>query len=235
VTQLLDEFDRVFIINLASRADRRVEMNEQLARIRQPLRAGHIEFFEAVRPDHAGGFPSIGARGCFESHLSVLQTAQSLGLRRVLILEDDLNFAPDFLDEQAYVAAALNQEDWGMFYGGYRIRQALPSDDILAELLAGAWVECSHFVGFQGEAIGQAAQWLAQLAQRQPGDPAGGPMHVDGAYTWLRRTHPEMRTLMAVEQLGYQRASRTDIHELPWYDKVAGVRNVVATLRSWRN
>jgi GR25 family glycosyltransferase involved in LPS biosynthesis len=79
-----------FVINLATRADRRAEMEAQLNRV-----GWQAEFFAAFRPNAAEGFPSIGARGCYLSHLAVLR----LGLRsrnHVLIMEDDLNFVEGF-------------------------------------------------------------------------------------------------------------------------------------------
>jgi hypothetical protein len=232
---LLDEFDRVFIINLASRQDRRKEMKDQLASIGKRLQPGKIELFEALRPNSAGGFPTIGTRGCFESHLGVLSQAKRMGLKSVLILEDDLNFSADYPHLQATVGDALRSKDWSIFYGGYRVDLPLTSECTLASWPPEALVTCAHFIGFRGDAIAAAADYLEGITQRQPGDPEGGPMHVDGAYSWLRRTHPQFITLMSVKQLGYQRASRTDIHSLAWYDRWVGVRQLIAALRAWRN
>jgi hypothetical protein len=232
---LLDEFDRVFIINLVSRQDRREEMTNELALIGKKLQPGKIELFEACRPDSAGGFPTIGARGCFESHLRILRDAKRMGVNSVLILEDDLNFSADYLYLQTAVVDALRSQDWSIFYGGYRVDVPLPSERTLALCPPGALVSCTHFIGLHGDAIAVAADYLEQMAQRQPGDAEGGPMHVDGAYSWLRRTHPHLKTLMSVAQLGYQRASRTDIHSLAWYDRLGGVRELVASARAWRN
>ncbi|MBC7483864.1 MAG: LPS biosynthesis glycosyltransferase, partial [Rhizobacter sp.] len=96
-------------------------------------------------------------------------------------------------------------------------------------------VQTTHFIGFQGEAIAAAAAYLAAMLERPPGDPDGGPMHVDGAYSWFRRAHPEFQTVLAVPPLGYQRASRTDIHDLAWFDKLPVVRELVSAVRRARN
>jgi len=45
-------------------------MQKELSRI-----GWRAEFFPAVRPETAQGFPWIGARGCFLSHLAVLKSA----------------------------------------------------------------------------------------------------------------------------------------------------------------
>ena len=60
-------------------------------------------------------------------------------------------------------------------------------------------------------------------------------MHVDGAYNGLRRANPDFDTLLATPELGFQRASRTDIHALRWYDATPLVRNGVACMRWVKN
>lgn len=55
-----------------------------------------IQWVAACRPHDAGGFPSIGSRGCFLSHLAVLEDASAKGFERILIVEDDVDFLKDF-------------------------------------------------------------------------------------------------------------------------------------------
>lgn len=233
----LDYFDRIFIINLPSRADRRNEIAAQLKAIGLDFSAPNIELFHAIRPDTAEGFPSIGARGCFMSHLGVLRSAQVLGLQRVAIFEDDLDFAANFNTRIGSVIEQLKGANWSVFYGGYHMEQASVGS------FHGALVECqpneligtTHFVTFQGEAIPAAVRYLEQILARPAGDPEGGPMHVDGAYNWFRRANPQFKTVLAAPELGFQRASRTDIHDLRWYDTTPLVRECVAGLRLAKN
>ena len=58
-------------------------------------------------------------------------------------------------------------------------------------------------------------------------------MHYDGALTMFRAANPDVLTLIAQPSLGWQRSSRSDIHG-HWYDKVAGVQDVVAMARHVR-
>ena len=58
----------VVIINLPERIDRKREMQKQLANV-----GWGADFFSAIRPTHPDGFESVGARGCFLSHLAVLR------------------------------------------------------------------------------------------------------------------------------------------------------------------
>ena len=83
---------KIYVINLSTRPDRRKEAEKELARI-----DWRAEFFSAERPIDALGFPSIGARGCFESHLSVLKLGLAQG-EHLAILEDDLNFSRSFAE-----------------------------------------------------------------------------------------------------------------------------------------
>ncbi len=232
----LDAFAKTYVINLASRADRRAEMSKQLQRIGLQLQSERVALFEAIRPFSAGGFPTLGAHGCFMSHLGVLRTARDEGLESVLILEDDLNFSPDFMHRMPALSEQLVQQPWAFFYGGYVLDQRLPAT-------ARGWVPAApempvvttHFVAMHGSVIAPLVSYLEAILARPPGDPAGGPMHVDGAYNWFRREHPDARTWLAVPELGHQRASRTDIHDLRWHDRLPVVRALAAWCRKARN
>ncbi len=233
----MDYFERIFIINLPSRTDRQAEIAAQLKAIGLSLAEGRVELFSAVRPETAEGFSSIGARGCFMSHLGVLRTAQRLGLQRVAIFEDDLDFAADFSARIQSLIQDLEREDWSIFYGGHRMIPApltrLPSG--LAKVAPDVAIETCHFMALQGEAISSAIDYLERILGRPAGDPEGGPMHVDGAYNWFRQANPQFKTVLAIPELGFQRASRTDIHDLRWYDTAPLIRNGVACLRWVKN
>jgi hypothetical protein len=234
----LSAFDRIYVLNLPERADRRREVEVQLRRFGLSLDAEPVRLFRAVRPTEAGPFPSVGSRGCFMSHLGMLREAVRDGLGTVLILEDDLDFAPDAEGRLSAVMAALQAHDWSLFYGGYELPEGdacePPDPSGLRELPAATPVRTTHFVAMRGAAIAEAALFLEAVASRPPGDPAGGPMHVDGAYTSFRRDHPTIRTWMAVPALGYQRRSRTDIHPLRWYDRWPLVRELAQWARRAR-
>lgn len=241
-------FDRICIINLAHRSDRRREMTRELARLGLRPGRGDVDFFEAIRPLDAGPFPSIGARGCFLSHLAVLEDARRDGLDSVLILEDDATFVSDVVDRLPAVAAALAQGDWDVFYGGYRmmppdrpdaretVSGPVPADREAAAGVAPVDPEVgmltTHCVAFRGAAIAETVDFLKALMARPDESSEGGPMHVDGALSWYRRTHPQRRTLAAVPAIAHQRPSRSDIFErLAWYDRIAGLAPWLAILR----
>jgi len=80
-----DHFGLTRVINLADRKDRYREISQQLELIGTPFAAGKVEVFPAVRVADAAGFPSPGVRGCFLSHLGVLQDARARGVASVLV------------------------------------------------------------------------------------------------------------------------------------------------------
>lgn len=233
----LDYFEQIYVINLPQRHDRRSEMAEQLRMIGLTWNSPGIRLFSAVRPDDPGGFPSIGTKGCFLSHLGVLRDAAKHGFERILLFEDDLNFVSDFPQRMNKTSARLAQEDWSFFYGGYAIEPmpAASADTTIIPVNASETITTAHFVGFRGDVIEETIGFLEQVLSRPPGHPDGGPMHVDGAYAWYRHLHPEKLTLLATPQLGYQRSSRTDIHALRWYDRTPLVRSAVNYLRKRKN
>lgn len=209
----LRTFDRIRIINLDERADRRRQVTAELARIGMSIDGEHVAFHPASRFADAGAFDSIGARGCFSSHLSLLRDAIASGVESVLVLEDDVRFssplaAAETMDQLADVR-------WSIFYGGYNATyapKAASYDGLLGRIGPEEGFQGTHCVGFRREAIRSLVPYLTAMLARPAGDPAGGPMHVDGAYSWFRGEHPTIETWFAHPMLADQRPSRSDIH-----------------------
>ena len=217
---------RTVVINLASRVDRREEMERQLSRV-----GWHAEFFSAVKPTSPGGFVSVGARGCFESHLSILRRAHADNVERILILEDDLNFHDDFLELWRAAIDNLEQHGWSFFYPGH-VLTSLPLG--LNFLPHNQNVLCSHFLMINGPSIGLVVRELEAIIARPPGHPRGGPMHVDGAYSTIRALNENLITYAYEPSLGRQRPSRTDIAELKWYDRLHALAGAVRLIRTFK-
>lgn len=235
--KLLDYFDQVYVINLTERTDRREEIAVELRRIGLDLKHPQIKLFPAVRPVESLPFPSIGAHGCFMSHLGVLADACLSGFERILVFEDDLNFIQDFAQRIEPLLDNLANTSWSVFYGGYRISSEVklrPAND-MALIPPDVGVETAHFIGFQKPAIGMVLDYLTAMRERKPGDPEGGPMHVDGAFSWFRRDNSELVTIGACPELGYQRPSRSDIFILGWKDKIPLIRVLVRLARKLKN
>jgi GR25 family glycosyltransferase involved in LPS biosynthesis len=207
-------------------------MEDQLSKIRVEKNHYKVTFFPAVRPVDAGEFPTIGARGCFSSHLSVLNDAQKNGYQKILLLEDDVDFSTDFLLKIEPVIEKLKAKNWAIFYGGY-LNELTVID--MEPLSFSEGVMGGHFMAFQQPAISGLTEYLTLMIGRKGGDPLGGPMHVDGAYSWYRQQNPSLITLVSANQLGHQRSSRTDIHQNKWYDCAPIISSLVAFVRRYKN
>lgn len=206
-----DNFDAIYIINLRSRSDRRSEMLEELGRI--GLKGDpRIRFFDAIETKERGCFSQPGAHGCYLSHLSILERESGSG-RHILVLEDDCDFRRD---ASRYRLSGR----WDIFYGGYTADD--PADPLNSNIIG------AHCMGYSPRAVSCAASYLRRLLEHdfppdprasQDGrfDPAIKPP-LDGAIVWLRRAHPELKTVFA--QIAVQRASRSDIAGGNWLDRL---------------
>jgi glycosyl transferase family 25 len=219
VTELFfDYFRDVYVINLPTRKDRLKQVRQALSAINAP----DPTIFPAIRPEEKAGFPSIGAHGCFLSHLAVLADANSRRLERVLILEDDVTFSTDFSDRSAEVTTWLRKRPWDIFYGG--------GDSTTAEIPPEKPIVTAHFMGFNETLLKDLVAYLKAILSRPPGHPLGGPMHVDGAYSHFRADYPEVVTLAARPPLCRQRSSASDIHTR-WFDRVPGLAFLAGAAR----
>lgn len=219
---IFDHFDRIRVINLPHRTDRRREMEREFARVG---RVDDLEFFPAIAPESCGPFVNLGHHGCYLSHLAVLREAAGAG-ESVLILEDDCRF----LHPEIMTYGLSDSVD--VFYGGWLTASNpddLPNSDIVG----------SHFMGFSPRAAKAAAEYLTALldpsfppdqrAAKAPDFRPGVRPPIDGAYVWFRRAHPELSTEFAM--LATQRPSRTDIGKQRWFDRVPVLRDIAGLIR----
>ena len=226
-----EAFDEVRIINLVDRPDRRREMIDQLRRLGGM--PSNTDFFEARRPESAGSFPSVGTRGCFESHLSVLRAARDSGTETLLLMEDDFDFTREGLAAAGAIFSQLSIQDWSIFYGAHLLGDGRRG---LFRLSADEPVLTASFVAFKRRAIVELVDFLEAMLKRPAGSPDYGPMHVDGAYTVFRLLNPEHATFAAFPSLGRQRSSPSDITPGNMIlDRWAGTRKIATVLRKAYN
>jgi hypothetical protein len=194
----------------------------------------NCSFYDAHRPSDPGGFPSLGARGCFESHLNVLRSARDARVQSLLLLEDDIDFTRAARLELGGLLHELFGARWDFFYGAH----LLPANGRrgLHELPPDQAVLTASCVGFAGPTIGPLVEFLEAIMKRPPGSPDYGPMHVDGAYGLFRLRHPEFKTFAAFPTLGYQRSSLSDITPSNMLlDRVRLTRSIATLLRRGYN
>lgn len=229
---IVGSFSRTFVVNLPERTDRRREVERMLARIATPEEMKRVEFFPAIRPQSADGFPNAGAKGCFLSHLEILKRAHALQLPNVLVMEDDLEIDDALANPPASVTA-LKTRPWDMIYFGHVLdNSAHASKDISMTEYPGP-ITTTHFYAVSSHLLPRLIQFLEELLTRPEGHPDGGPMHVDGAYSTFRQQNPDVTTLVAFPNLGRQRSSRSDITP-GRLDHVPIARNAIQLLRRVR-
>lgn len=216
----LDQFDKIYIVNLQSRPDRRRDMEEEMARLGMRT-DGRVHYFDAIKKAEPGPFSRVGSHGAFLSHLAILEAHRDLH-QTVLILQDDCEFVREVLDSPA-------RNGWDILYGGY---YASNPADLQQSDIVGA-----HCMAFRPNIIPRLADFLRSVYEgkyRPPGLPQDcRAAPIDGAIVWFRRAHPEVRTLF--QQVSFQRSSRTDIGDLSAVDRFPRLASSGrALLRLWK-
>lgn len=228
LTSLLSELSIVRIVNLVDRTDRKREVTEELRKHGLAI-GGPVEFYRATRPTEPGEFPSTGVRGCFESHMNVLEEAARLG-STVWILEDDVELSPRLATEAQGIAEQLSRSTWDIAYlghglGGQQARATFrPSKQPIVML---------HCYAVHARCAPRLVEFLKLVHSRPFGHPDGGAMHVDGAISTFRAQNPDVVTLVLEPSLAWQRASASDISP-KWFDRLPVVGRSVAILRGAR-
>jgi glycosyl transferase family 25 len=229
---LLGGFERITVVNLPERIDRRREMEEQLQSVGVAADDPRLKFFAAKRPTEKGDWPSLGAKGCFTSHLQLLTKELRDGVRNILVLEDDCDFTARPRAVRESLARTLSTIEWDLAYLGHPVAfDDAPGSDV------GTWVahagsfQQSHCYAVNGRALPRLVEFLEAITRRPESHPLGGPQHYDGALNMFRLQNPDIKTLLAGPSLAHQRSSKSDIFE-HWYDKVPGLSQVMALRRS---
>lgn len=201
-------FDRIRIINLPSRTDRRKEMIGELRRIGLDSDP-RVEFVDGILVDDKAPFRAAGEKGVFLAHLGIISEAAAAA-ESVLILEDDVDFTDAAADWS-------RPPDCDIAYGGYYAADPanLESSDIIG----------AHCVGFSARAAHALAPFLEQLLDHE------SPPPIDGAYVWFRRQRDGFSTEFAQPVVAVQRPSRSDITPGHKLDRIAVLRGPLGAAR----
>ncbi|GAA3893273.1 hypothetical protein GCM10022276_10580 [Sphingomonas limnosediminicola] len=208
---VFQRFDRIRIINLASRRDRRAQMTGELRRLGLD-RDTRVQFVDGIIVDDKRPFRAPGEKGVFLAHLSILTDAAAAG-ESVLILEDDVDFTP----------AAREWEpspDCDVCYGGYN---AINPDSLEDSDIYGA-----HCMGFSARAVKELVPFLTGLLKHP------SPPPIDGAYVWFRRQREGFSTEFATPIVAVQRPSRSDITPSHRLDFVPNFARPMGLLRGFK-
>ncbi len=223
-------FDRIYVVNLPERTDRRRRVMAQIQQAGLGAFPGKVELFPAVKVGDADGFMNAGLRGCFLSHYTIIQRAKAAGLKRVLVVEDDLVIPSAFRESEAGVVEALETQDWGFAYLGHVLpatRQQFPA---VMEEHRGPVLQ-THFYGVNGPVFDRLLEYMHGVLTWPRHDPRGSRISPDGAFSMFRDLNPDVRTLVAQPNLGEQGSSASDI--MPrWFDRIGWLRPIIASARN---
>jgi len=118
----MDFFGGVYVINLDRRPDRLDQITDELDRIGLPFKR-----FAAIdrKP---------GILGCGLSHLAVLKEAKTLGLKNILIFEDDFTFS---IGKEAFweKMGDLSGTDFDVCMLGYNIQHFRAHTELLVKVI----------------------------------------------------------------------------------------------------
>lgn len=116
--------DKIYLINLDRRQDRLKAVSARLDKLN--IKYERFSAFDgssdAIKDEFKNlqrrgtHITSVGTYGCLLSHLAVLKDAKRLGLKRVLILEDDVLFIKNFTEELQKIKNI--PDDWDVLYIG---------------------------------------------------------------------------------------------------------------------
>jgi hypothetical protein len=228
MARLNDMFGLIRVINLRERQDRLREVTAQLGALGLGFEPGKVELYEATRPTDPGGFDSLGARGCYTSHLEILRDARDRGVESVLVMEDDCEILPRNVARLEALLRELKARAWSFAYLGHIV--PMPAGMQAGWQEYAGPVQTTHLYAVHRSALSGVVDYLEACLTRPGGHPVGGPMPVDGAFTMYRAAHPEVVTLMAQPVVAGQRSSRSDITS-KWWDKVPGLGGAIGLAR----
>ncbi|KAJ1977472.1 hypothetical protein H4R35_002287 [Dimargaris xerosporica] len=146
-------FDRTYIINLASRTDRKEKMQAMADFLRLDVTFLEAADKEAVRADPKLWPPERSWMrdsqiACWKSHMRIFEAMeQDPALETVLILEDDIDIDYDFAFKSQLALDALRNEEWDMLYLGHCSGFEGKADKLVnksANLFHAAYPVCSH-------------------------------------------------------------------------------------------
>lgn len=195
------------LISMKARVERRRRIEANLAPYGLSLEKLGVEIFDGLSFDEAAGFPSKGVRGCFTSHMTLMQQCAASG-QSMLVMEDDIDFDLHRIAAFRREVPDLQAASWDLVYLGYVVPET--SGPMRLETYRGGTIG-GHFYGVTSAFARDVADYMLSCTTRPPGDPIGGPMYRDAAFTLYRERHPERITKLAMPALAGQFSSRSDL------------------------
>jgi glycosyltransferase involved in cell wall biosynthesis len=133
-------FDAIYCINLDRHSERWEAMRRRFQILGIARRVRRFPAFDTPYNHHIG---------CALSHRAVLAAARQLGLKNVLVFEDDVRFSLDPLIELKNSLEELKQRDWHILYlGGHRWGKTFEKPSGCHYLEVPRGMTCTHAVAY---------------------------------------------------------------------------------------
>lgn len=202
---LLKSFDRICIIVGAGAAGPQPALVQELRAMGLAVDGERVRCVQspAVAADTCGGFPTPLACERFLGHLEALSQAQRDGVRRLLLLEDDVAFTPALREADA-LTFALHGDNWHLAYLGHELA---PQEGPVDWLCSGEALQSSRCFAVAAGALPTVTVHLHNCLLRPPGHPEGGPMPVGAALSLLRHLEPALVTIRTSTSLAVRRGA----------------------------
>src|SRR5262249_11490801 len=145
----------------------------------------------APKPEDANGFASRGVYGSYLSHFNILKDALRDGIRTVWILEDDATFSHRMVRDQARIAEFLERDPWDMCFFGHSLHRELEGmpKGLIHHTAGFRWAHC---YAIHSRVLPRLIAYLEENMNNPPGDPRGGKMYIDPAYSFFRKFNPDV-------------------------------------------
>jgi len=157
-----DFFDRVVIISLARRKERRRRLEKLLRETRWPFK--QPEWFDAIDggsgtvPVPEGFISGGGAYGCKTSWCRVLEDTMMAGHQSILVLEDDAIWKDDFVEQTIEFLTEVPADWQCLFLGGQNMEQPTRVSE---RVMRSRNTQRTHAIGLQGGGIRKAYKCFA--------------------------------------------------------------------------
>lgn len=173
--KLTDCFDRVHVINLPYKEERRERLSAHLAEI-GIADPDKIHWERAISGDKCWApayfLAGNGPWGCLQSHLRIVQDAIMDGISNYLVLEDDAVFHPRAPEMLARLMRDL-PDDWGQLYLGGQHLKAPEQLGASSFILRGTNVNRTHAFALNGSTFARFQQHITHA-----------PDYIEREYGW---------------------------------------------------
>ena len=192
IMKFVEYFDRTCIINLPERADRLRLIRKELSRCGLDDHPEKVQVPFAPKPDDAHDFTSKGVYGSYLSHYNILKDALRDGIRTVWVLEDDATFSHRMVRDQARIVEFLQADPWDMCFFGHSLHRELKGmpRGLIHHTAGFRWAHC---YAIHSRVLPRLIAYLEENMSNPRGDPRGGKMYIDAAYTLFPKVQPGRR------------------------------------------